>query len=46
VLVRFEELRVNVARGHDDVWLEPVLLRTTTDDRLIWSILDRLNDID
>jgi hypothetical protein len=46
VLVRFEELRVNVARGHDDVWLEPVLLRTTTDDHLIWSILDRLNEID
>jgi hypothetical protein len=46
VLVRFEELRVNVARGHDDVWLEPVLLRTTTDDHLIWSILDGLNEID
>jgi hypothetical protein len=46
VLVRFEELRANVARGHDDVWLEPVLLRTTTDDHLIWSILDRLNDVE
>jgi hypothetical protein len=46
VLVRFEELRVSVARGDDDVWLDPVLLRTTTDDHLIWSILDRLNEID
>jgi len=46
VLVRFEELRVSVARGDDDVWLDPVLLRTTTDDHLIWSILDRLNAID
>ena len=46
VLVRFEELRANVARGHDDVWLDPVLLRTTTDDHLIWSILDRLNDVE
>ncbi len=46
VLVRFEELRANVARGLDDVWLEPVPLRTTTDDHLIWSILDRLNEID
>jgi hypothetical protein len=46
VLVRFEELRANVARGNDDVWLEPVLLRTTTEDHLIWSILDRLNEID
>jgi hypothetical protein len=45
VLVRFEELRVSVARGDDDVWLDPVLLRTTTDDHLIWSILDRLNEI-
>jgi hypothetical protein len=46
VLVRFEELRANVARGHDDVWLEPVLLRTTTANQLVWSILDRLNEID
>jgi hypothetical protein len=35
-----------VARGHDDVWLEPVLLRTTTANQLVWSILDRLNEID
>jgi hypothetical protein len=46
VLVRFEELRASVARGHDDVWLDPVLLRTTTDDHLMWSILDRLNDVE
>jgi hypothetical protein len=37
---------VSVARGDDDVWLDPVLLRTTTDDHLIWSILDRLTEID
>ena len=26
--------------------LDPVPLRTTTDDRLVWSIIDRLQTID
>jgi hypothetical protein len=45
VLERFEEMRLRVAAGQVDVQLDPVLLRTTTDDRLIWSILDRLQEL-
>jgi hypothetical protein len=36
----------SVMLGRPDIELEPVLLRTTTDDRLIWSILDRLQTIE
>lgn len=46
ILERFEDLQLCVARGHEGIDLEPVLLRTTTDDRLIWSMLDRVKAID
>jgi hypothetical protein len=45
VLERLEEQqrRVMLDQG---VQFEPVELRTTTDDRLMWSILDRLQAIE
>ena len=45
VLERFDEMRRRVVAGDRDVVLKPVLLRTTTDERLVWSILDRLNAV-
>lgn len=44
VLARFDEMRHRAAAGDDDIVLAPVLLRTTVDERLVWSVLDRLND--
>jgi hypothetical protein len=32
--------------GQNYIQLGPVALRTTTDDRLVWSILDRLQLIE
>jgi len=46
VLERFEELQQCVILGQQDIHLDPVLLRTTTDDRLVWSLLDRLHTIE
>lgn len=46
VLERLEELQRRVMLGQDNLQLEPVPLRTTTDDRLVWSILDRLQVIE
>lgn len=45
VLTRFEEMRQRAIAGDHDIVLKPVLLRTTTDEQLTWSILDRLNEI-
>lgn len=45
VLTRFEEMRQRAMAGDDDIVLRPVLMRTTTDEQLAWSILDRLNDM-
>jgi hypothetical protein len=45
VQVRFDEMRERAFAGEQDIVLKPVLLRTTTDEALTWSVLDRLNDI-
>jgi hypothetical protein len=45
VTTRFEEMQDRALAGENDIVLKPVLLRTTTDAQLMWSILDRLNDI-
>jgi hypothetical protein len=46
VLERFEQLQWCVITAQEHVELEPVLLRITTNDSLVWSIMDRLNAID
>lgn len=46
VLERLEELQGRVMLGHSLTAMEPVTLRTTTDDSLVWSILDRLQAIE
>jgi hypothetical protein len=46
VLERLEELQKRAMLGQPYVWLGPVPLRTVTDDRLLWSIMDRLQTID
>lgn len=46
VLERLEQLQKRVMLGQPYFRFEFVLLRTTTDDRLVWSILDRLQTID
>jgi hypothetical protein len=44
-LQRLEEQQRRVMLGQG-VQFEPLELRTTTDDRLMWSILDRLQAMD
>ena len=44
VLERFDEMRRRAVAGDHDIILKPVLMRTTNDERLMWSVLDRLND--
>jgi hypothetical protein len=46
VLERLEELQTRVMLGQPYIRVEPVPLRISTDDRLVWSILDRLQTID
>lgn len=46
VLERLEELQERVMLGQHYIRLGPLPLRTTTDDRLVWSIIDRLQTID
>jgi hypothetical protein len=46
VLERLEELQKRVMLGQNYIQLGPVSLRTSTDDRLVWSILDRLQLIE
>ena len=46
VLERLEELQKRVMLGHYQIRFEPVPLRTTIDDRLVWSIMDRLKTIE
>ncbi|MCW2561046.1 MAG: hypothetical protein JWP55_5010 [Mycobacterium sp.] len=46
VLERLEQLQNRAMLGQPYVRLGPVPLRTVTDDRLLWSILDRLQTID
>jgi hypothetical protein len=46
VLERLEELQKRAILGEPYSWLGPVPLRTITDDRLLWSIMDRLQTID
>jgi hypothetical protein len=46
VLERLEELQKRVMLGQHHIRFEPVPLRTTTDDRLVWSIIDKLQTID
>ena len=46
VLERLEELQKRAMLGQPYIWLGPVPLRTITDDRLVWLILDRLRTID
>lgn len=45
VLARFDEMQRRAFAGDEIIVLRPVLLRTTTDEALMWSILDRLNEI-
>lgn len=45
VLQRFAEMRRRVASGERDVELPPVLMGATIHHTLIWSILDRLNEL-
>jgi hypothetical protein len=45
VMSRFDEMTARAHAGDDVIVLKPVLLRTTTDAALMWSILDRVNDI-
>ncbi|GFG55776.1 hypothetical protein MAGR_72170 [Mycolicibacterium agri] len=45
VLMAFEELQRRVALGERYIRLDPVSLPMTTDDQLIWSIMDRLRAI-
>jgi hypothetical protein len=45
VLERLEEQQRRLMLGQG-VQFEPLELRTTTDDRLMWSILDRLQAMD
>ena len=46
VLERLEDLQKRVMLGQHYIRLDPVPLRTTTDNRLVWSIMDRLQTID
>jgi len=46
VLERLEQLQQRVMLGQPYFRFEPIPLRTTTDFRLVWSILDRLQTID
>lgn len=46
VLERLEELQKRVMLGQNSIQLEPVSLRTTTDNRLVWWILDRSQGIE
>jgi hypothetical protein len=46
VLERLEEVQKRAMLGQPYLWLGPVPLRTVTDDRLLWSIMDRLQTID
>lgn len=46
VLERLEQLQNRAMLGQPYSWLGPVPLRTITDDRLLWSIMDRLQAID
>jgi hypothetical protein len=46
VLERLEELQRRVILGEDHIRFDPVQLRFTTDDHLVWSIMDRLQTID
>lgn len=45
VLERFDEMRRRAVAGDHVIVLKPVLMRTTTEERLVWAILDRLSDI-
>jgi hypothetical protein len=46
VQARFDEMQERAFGGEQDIVLKPVLLRTTTREELMWSVLDRLNDVD
>jgi hypothetical protein len=45
VLERLEELQKRVMLGQCHIRFAPVPLCATTDDRLVWPILDRLQTI-
>lgn len=45
-LGRFAELQQRAMAGEGDIQLEPVVFRTTTDDRLVRSVAERLRTID